>query len=337
MASVPKFYSSSDAGAPQLTGQVGSLLVVLDAILVDGYGVAGAMKPGAGWSRHLSGAGKRAYRNDAFEGTGFILEIDDSASAGNARFAIARGYSALRAFGDGEDATPSVADRPAGSIVVKSTTLGPTAARWVAIADNRAIYLFTNIAPSLLPDQRQPYFFGDFISYKPGDTMAWCIGFSGLTGYTGVEDFDSHIFSTPNSPITVDLNRPACYLPRTSNTPSSSGPAFFVGGTRVSNFHAWNAEASWLSPYPDLIAGGLLYTSVQVFERGARPRGRLPGVIVPYHAKPFADRSLQPAPLEFEGASEMAAVGYAPNYYTSPLSGEAYRGQVLLLLGGGWW
>jgi len=337
MSSIPRVYSSTDAGAPQLTGMVGSLIALLDAVLVDGYGVGGAAKPGAGWSKHLSAAGKRAYRNDPVEGSGFFLEVDDSATVGTARFATARGYSMLRGFGDGDDATPSRTDRPLGSVIAKSTSLGSTASRWVAVADNRAIYLFINVAPALLVDQRQPYFFGDFISYKPGDIMPWCIGFSGLTGYAGTEDFDGHIFSTPNTAVTIDSERPAGFLPRTQATPAGPGSAYLVGGHRVLKFHAWNADPAWLTPYPDQLTGGLLYTGVQVFEGPSRPRGRLPGIVLPYHVRPFADLSIESPPVEFIGASQLVAVGYSSNYYPTPITTGTFRGQLLFLLGGGWW
>ncbi len=337
MATVPRFYSSTDAGAPQLSGQVGSLLVVLDAVLVDGYGVGEAFKPGAGWTRHLTAAGKRAYRNDPYAGSGFVLEVDDSASAGTARYARARGYSALRSFGDGDDATPSPGARPAGSIIAKSSSLSATASRWVAIADSRCIYLFTNVNPALLVDQRQAYFFGDFTSYKPGDTMAWCISHSGLVDYLGTEDFDGFVFSTQNEATSIDVNRPACYLPRTVNSPVQSAPAFLVGGMRYTSFHAWNSDGARQSTYPDAVTGGLLYTGVQIFEGSGRPRGVLPGIAVPYHLRPFVDLSVQAAPFEFRGASQIVAVGYAPNYYSSALNGDPYRGQLLFSLGGGWW
>lgn len=336
MATVPRIYSSTDAGAPQLSGQVGSLLVVLDAVLVDGYGVGDAFKPGAGWTRHLSAVGKRAYRNDPYAGSGFVLEVDDSASVGTARYARARGYSALRAFGDGDDATPSPSALPAGSIVAKSNSLGATASRWVAVADSRCLYLFTNLNPAALVDQRHAHFFGDFISYKPGDTMAWCVSHSGLTDYLGTEDFDGFVFSTPNEATAIDLNRPACYLPRTVASPVASAPGFLVGGMRYGSFRAWNTLPERQSVYPDAVTGGLLYTGVQIFEGSGRPRGQLPGIVVPYHVRPFTDLSVQAAPFEFRGASQIVAVGYAPNYYTTTLSGE-YRGQLLFSLGGGWW
>lgn len=337
MASVARFYSSADPGAPQLSGQVGSLVTLLDAVLVDGYGVGSAAKEGAGWTRSLSATNKRAYRNDPVAGTGFTLEIDDSASVGTARYARARGYSLLRQFGDGDDATPSASARPNGSIIAKSNTVSATSSRWVAVADNRAIYLFTNVNPAHLVDQRQAYFFGDFVSYKPGDTMAWCVTDSGLSEFLGTEDFDGFVFSTSNDATSVDSARPGCHLPRTAESAYASAPGFLVGGTRSAAFHAWNTDPAKQSVYPDAVAGGLLYTGVQIFEKVCRPRGVLPGIVVPYHVRPFADLSPQVPPPEFQGVSQLLPVGYAPNYYSTTLTGGSYRGQLLLLLGGGWW
>jgi len=54
-------YQSTDSGAPALSGQAGSLLEVLDACLVNGYGG----KAAAGWGIAFSSGNKRVYRPGA--------------------------------------------------------------------------------------------------------------------------------------------------------------------------------------------------------------------------------------------------------------------------------
>src|SRR3990167_8837593 len=79
-------YSSADASAPVLDGQVGSLNDVLYACLVTGYGA----KTGAGWTRTYDDAANdtSVYRQGA--GCQFYLRVDDggpgAAGAKEARF-----------------------------------------------------------------------------------------------------------------------------------------------------------------------------------------------------------------------------------------------------------
>jgi hypothetical protein len=59
-----RVYRSTDASAPVLTGQVGSLTALLDAILVNGYGALTA----AGWTIAQTTTNKRGYKQNT---TGF--------------------------------------------------------------------------------------------------------------------------------------------------------------------------------------------------------------------------------------------------------------------------
>lgn len=336
MSIIPVVYKSTDAGAPQLSGQVGSLTALLDAVLVDGYGVGAAAKPGAGWTRELVAVNRRAYRNDPVAGTGFYLDVDDSAQVGTARFAIVRGYDVLRSFGDGDSPTPHPSQAANGSVVAKSRELSGSSVRWVIIADSRSFYLFINPGPANPVDQRAPYFFGDFKSYKPGDSQAWCICINGLATYTGAENFDGWIFSSANTLTSVDSNRPALYLPSSFDSSFQSAPAFLFGGDRASVNRPWNTVASRVSVYPNPVTQGLLYMPVVVMEGNARPRGELPGLLLPVHVRPFADLVPEAAPPDLAAAGSLLPVNYASAFVSGSLSGD-YIGQLLFLEGGGWW
>ena len=69
-------YRSTDASAPTLEGVNGSLVALLDACLVNGYGSQSA----AGWTIAYTTTNKRVYRNSTTDGTGFYLNVDDSGS-----------------------------------------------------------------------------------------------------------------------------------------------------------------------------------------------------------------------------------------------------------------
>lgn len=67
-------YMSSDSGAPIMNGTQGSLVNVLDAILVNGYG----SKSPAGWTKPFSGTSKAVYRNSPLTGTGTYYRVYDN-------------------------------------------------------------------------------------------------------------------------------------------------------------------------------------------------------------------------------------------------------------------
>ncbi len=68
-------YKGNDTGAPTLDGTVGSLIDVLKACLVDGFG----SKAAAGWTLALEDApnNKAIFRNDAVNGTGRYFRVQD--------------------------------------------------------------------------------------------------------------------------------------------------------------------------------------------------------------------------------------------------------------------
>src|SRR4051812_48257028 len=118
-------YKSTDAGAPVLTGQVGSLVALLDAVLVNGYGA----KPAAGWTKAFAGANLAAYRVTAVGATGFYLDVVDSGLSGTlgARSARCRGFETMTALSTGTGAFPTVAVAVNGIQVFKSASLDATA------------------------------------------------------------------------------------------------------------------------------------------------------------------------------------------------------------------
>ncbi len=326
-------YKSTDAGAPQLSGQAGSLVALLDAVLVDGYGTGVDRKEGAGWTKAFTGPNKRAYRNSAVSGTGFYLQVEDPGAVGTAGYAFVRGFSALTAFDTGLNPTPTVASRANGVVVAKSSTLDGSSRRWLILADERIVYIFINPWPTA--NYFHPYFFGDFISYKAGDTNNWCIGNGGLTSFASNLDFDQYIFTTLNTYGSVDSNRPALYLPSTVASPAAAVGAYLVGGYRNGSWTAWGGTSTYATPYPDPVSQGLLFAEVQIFESGLRPRGQLPGIIAPLHDRPFPALVSQPAGQGMREAKSLLPVNFTGEVWSQ--AGANQEGQVIFLEGGDWW
>lgn len=161
-------YTSQDSSAPVLTGQVGTLVALLDACLVNGYG----SKSAAGWAKSFTGTNKAAYRNSATDGTGYYLNVDDSGGGGGgAREAFMTGFQTMSALATGTNQFPSssqlnLGTAPAGAVVArKSNTADSTARKWTVVADNTVFYLFMETGDQTNPVGATVFFFGDFFSY----------------------------------------------------------------------------------------------------------------------------------------------------------------------------
>jgi hypothetical protein len=170
-----RVYRSSDASAPTLTGQVGSLTALLDAVLVNGYGTQAA----AGWSIAYTTTNKRAYQQNTTGSnnpSGLLLYVDDTGiiSGSGAREASVCGFetmSAITPVGTGQ--FPSTAQATSGLLYVrKSNTADATARNWTAVANGQTLYLFVESGDYTVPLGALCFIFGDFKSYKTSDQYA---------------------------------------------------------------------------------------------------------------------------------------------------------------------
>jgi len=160
-------YKSSDASAPVLTGQVGSLVALLDAILVNGYGA----KAAAGWTKPFTGTNAASFRNSPTGGTGSYLQVDDNATSSvlAARSARLRGFEAMTTQTAGTGGFPTAGQLASGCQVYKSFTADATARAWVCVADQYTLTLLTNPGAESELNGWSTFHFGDFFSLKAGD------------------------------------------------------------------------------------------------------------------------------------------------------------------------
>lgn len=160
-------YKHSDASAPVLSGTVGALIALLDAVLVNGYGA----KPAAGWTKPFSGTNLAVYRNSAAVGSGLYLNVDDNAQAATAgaREARLRGNEIATQANTGTAVTgvtgpfPTTGLLAAGIIVRKSKSADATARDWIMVADQRTFHLWTKPLGTM---GWSGFSFGDFFSLK---------------------------------------------------------------------------------------------------------------------------------------------------------------------------
>lgn len=138
----PILYRSTDASAPSLTGNPGSLITVLDACLVNGYG----SKAAAGWTKDYSGTNKAAYRMGAggVADRMFLRVWDDNTGTG--QWAYIQGYRTMSAIDVG--ASPFApyskinVSNTNGLRAAKANGNAQAAVAWALIASPTAFYIF---------------------------------------------------------------------------------------------------------------------------------------------------------------------------------------------------
>lgn len=281
--SAPVVYMSTDASAPSLTGEVGSLVALLDAVLVNGYG----SQPAAGWTKAFSGTNKAAYRMGSGV-LGYVRIQDDAPGVGGAREARWRGYEAMSAVDTGTGPFPTTVHHANGLVCRKSNTLDAVVRPWIVVADDRTFYLFTQHKATVL-DNTDTFSigFGEFYSFVPADSFR-------MFALGRVEEgaADNGFFNLHTEPLCRG-NGPASATSTFGEFMARNwtGDGAF-GATRAAHWaFVGRANASHLGdgviPYPNPAEGGLYTGPVWIGEftgGGAHVRGKLRGLWNPLHA-----------------------------------------------------
>ncbi len=164
-------YSSADSGAPTLNGLTGSLLTVLDACLVTGYG----SKTGAGWIKPMPNTGSYGAITQG-SGSGYSLFISDigSGSAGGLE-AILTGWDSITSIqnglttGSNQFPTYVQSGFGQGGVIARKSNVTSSASRnWFIFADSSTLYGF--VATLDVTGTYFAFAFGDFYSIKSGSS-----------------------------------------------------------------------------------------------------------------------------------------------------------------------
>jgi hypothetical protein len=261
-------YRSDDASAPVLSGSVGSLITVLDACLVNGYGT----KAAAGWSKAFTGTNQAAYRMPAGSNLHY-LAVDDTTTT----YATLRGYEAMTAVTTGTGPFPTTTQLST-SCITKSSVADATARSWVLATNGTMVHL--HITATVVSDGSTANMaaFGQIVSNKIGDaygTMLICnngLQYSSNVMYVAL----ASVAGTPSA---------GHYLARSYTQVGGSvqfakgiDPFLCAGGTTIGG--------SGMA-YPMPIDGGLYMSPVRVAEASLF-RGVMPGLWAPAHTKPLS-------------------------------------------------
>lgn len=275
-------FKSTDASAPVLTGQVGTLVALLDACLVSGYGATAAL----GWTKSFAGTNKGVYR--APEGTRFYLRVQDDGPGarvgGQARIVA---YESMTDVDTGVDPYPTAAQLTNGLQWDKSATADATARAWTLVGDGKRFILLVQGAghPSYL-DKWDCWFFGDILSYKLGDAYH-----SLLIGHPAEGSVQASAYGTAlvSSCTTTTSGH---YMCRRDDSLTKSIAVGVLGNQGMTTHGSCGGTPGFVS-YPDPVSGKLLIHPLTVVHASATlyaVRGVFPGVYDVLHYNPLADQ-----------------------------------------------
>lgn len=167
MASIE--YSSTDVGAPQMGGKAaGSLVNVIKAVLVDGYGD----KQPLNWELMFADAATYTYVFRPRSGSRMFLKFNDDGSHTYSTnmyyFMQAQAYENMFSASNGVHPCPAmynVLNNQAG-YVWKTTLNNDVVQKWKIIGDDRGFYLLTYPSSSMAGYENNAcvYYFGDYVS-----------------------------------------------------------------------------------------------------------------------------------------------------------------------------
>ncbi len=326
-------FRSTDAGAPVLTGQVGSGIAWLKACLVNGYGSGGGAKQGAGWTIAFEDAPNNVcvFRNSlAAGGSGCYLRVDDNGTgAGGAREMLVRLYATMSDANTGTEATPPVAAVPSGHVWRKSIDLTGTARAWVLVADERTVTL--GVWPGYLTSGTQAGHYaghaGDYDCDDPAQPWPCVIAGSDTPSNSATSagcrfgpcQMDNAAFQNGLF-VMRDVSRaavPAAASLQSLNKPSAASAA--IGG----------AQMQMPNPTP---AGHTLFHSAVLLVSGVIA-GRLRGVYVPQqNVSADAMGTVYPSALGFSPGSRLIAV----KHHVAASNALVNLGQLCVEAGESW-
>lgn len=261
-------YRHDDSSAPVLRGEVGSLIDLLDACLVNGYGV----QPAAGWTKAFSGTNKAIYANDdAGGGSGCHVRVDDNAPDDDGN-------------GDGANAATVRVGATASDIdtldyptdltwLRKSDTNDATARPWILIADGRTwwFYLIDDGGNDSVHRNRHFSGAGDFEAFAG----IGAFNYFSLGRQTGLQSGDSLWASLAQSTTPVGGLK---LVHADGITGPIDAVRLRVDGSSTTSTSRGNTDAEL--PDPDL-TGNIRFYSIRIGNQGTEPYGYLRGVKVP--------------------------------------------------------
>jgi hypothetical protein len=355
-----KFFRSGQAGAPQLKGQNGALIAVLDAVLVNGYNTVAVSSitlsgttatvttaaahgfsseyGGAGNSVVISGADQSEYNIEApvtvIDGTHFSYAITvtpASPATGTITMKRAPAGFTKEFFGTNSAAYRSTrvdGTRPYLQIIddgttYKSATIDATERPWVLITDGKTIYFQASMSTS--PDGMQAS--GGYL---------WWMGFGDIRSMRASDSYSGFLAACHAANQQQGSSGGACHNGMSApavRTASPTSPSCYIVrsysqviGAAIMNQmgHGWDQQSigsAVMVQYPNPLDNGFYLTPLMCMQGGVI-RGRMPGVFEPLHGRCLDQFDIVENVEGYPGRKFMALWCYA-------LSGSAATGMLM--------
>jgi hypothetical protein len=265
-----RVFRSTDTDAPALSNGAGSLLAVLDAVLVDGYGSTSAL----GWTRPFTPVGDICvYRSNI--GHQRYLRLNDTANLST----LASVYETMSDLSTGTGEMSA-----ANSYINKTPYDSYTAANWILVSNGKLVYFYTN--------DNYGFIFGDFPSTVPGDMYNTVLIADTAELAGGLSYFAGAVVGA--MPYRFGDLLAGHYVARSY---TQLGGAVQISKTQAQQFDVYTASLSYfplgsLSQYGFGMAAddSVRYSQVQLYESNTILRGYLPGLWAPLYSQ--ADSSV---------------------------------------------
>ena len=256
------YLTQASSGVPVLNGSAGSLIALLDYLLITTLG----------WTKAFTGTNIAAYR--APNGNRFYLGVDDTGTL-NARL---RGFESMTAAGvavaSGTNPFPTDAQLSGGDYVYKGSDT-TTARNWWFSSDGNVFHLSINAS-----SYYGLFSFGDFYSNKSTDP------------YNSLIMGEASASSYANG-VNANTAAASAAIAGSFATRSYTG----LGGSQPiakaidGSFGSSGVIGSNGATYPSTIEGGLLISRIRIGEAivNGSFRGVLPGLWAPMHSRPLGD------------------------------------------------
>lgn len=272
---MPQLITSGDPGAPQLTGEVGSLVNVLDAVLVNGFTDGVTATAALGWSIAHTDTYRRMYKGGV-QSTELLLRIDDAAVVTDAKVAEWYGVETATDLDTFTNPFPM-----AGQMEVrwlhKSISLDSVVRSWFVLGDDKRFYLGIRNGNGT-PDTANLNFFGDLIAHRPADAYHCTSAATVNVNLNYASGFGRGIVTSQLDATTHDYIVVARAY---HQLPGAQLHGLFSPGSASSSLGRSNI------PYPMQVDNGLWFSPVYVLHDQDGARGRLPGLFNILHDRPF--------------------------------------------------
>lgn len=248
---------------------------------------------GAGWTKPFTGTNKAVFQQGAGS-NGMYYRVDD-AGTGSAAYARVVAYENMTGVDTGTNPFPTDTQVTGGCYFAKAITANAVARPWLAVASEKHFVFMLEPQGDAAWSTGQGVFFGDIVSYKPGDqfgTQFMCYNGAGVTSGGTMNHLKNSVNST--NPGDHYLARPHTQ----SGTSLNNGKV-----SQLSKLNGGNMGVAG-APYPDPVRNALLMAPVEVTEGATTIRGLLPGVWAPLHAKPLTTLDL------FDGQGALAGKSF---------------------------